>query len=127
MTSTWTPYAVNYLEALVDSGMSAREIGDCLGVTRNAVIGKCNREGFRLRGAVFGPNKNLAGIVRDLKGDVLLQREIAVKHGVCVSTVTHINTGRVSPKITGASFEKPLRPYKRRDVLARQALLGEAP
>jgi len=43
---SWTDEAVQLLKELWLEGRSAREIGERLGMTRNAVIGKANRMGL---------------------------------------------------------------------------------
>lgn len=48
----WTDENVGVLKALWGEGRSAREIGEKLGMTRNAVIGKANRLGLAHKGAV---------------------------------------------------------------------------
>lgn len=58
----WTPERVNALRVMADHGMSAREIGLAFDIPRNAVLGKCFREGIRLKG------KNAPGVVRNVKG-----------------------------------------------------------
>ena len=47
----WTDENVGVLKALWSEGRSAREIGDKLGMTRNAVIGKANRLGLTHKAA----------------------------------------------------------------------------
>lgn len=42
----WTEDAVDILRTMWTEGRSAREIGERLGMTRNAVIGKANRLGL---------------------------------------------------------------------------------
>jgi len=50
--SPWTPARIEQLLALVQNkGLSARDIADTLGVSRNAIIGKCQRIGLALPNA----------------------------------------------------------------------------
>jgi GcrA cell cycle regulator len=42
----WSDDRIEALKGLVDQGFTARQIGDDLGVSRNAVIGKVRRSGF---------------------------------------------------------------------------------
>lgn len=44
--ATWTVERVQRLRTLWDSGLSASQVGDDLGITRNAVIGKLGRLGL---------------------------------------------------------------------------------
>ena len=61
----WTDGDVETLKALWSKGRSAREIGEKLGVTRNAVIGKANRMGLAHNSAAGGRRKPAAKPVRD--------------------------------------------------------------
>lgn len=54
---TWTIEKVAALRELVLRNLSAREIGNELGVSRNATISKCSRMGITLKGA-RRPNPN---------------------------------------------------------------------
>ena len=45
----WTDEKVNMLEALLEEKLSASQIGERLGVSRNAVIGKAHRLNMKLR------------------------------------------------------------------------------
>lgn len=47
----WPPDTVTSLRSMVADRMSASAIAECLGVTRNAVIGKAHRLGLALLGA----------------------------------------------------------------------------
>jgi len=49
MKPEWTPERIALLKVLWDSGLSARQCGAELGVTRNAVISKVHRSGFAAR------------------------------------------------------------------------------
>ncbi len=49
-TGGWSEEAVTWLRAGVAEGLSASRIGEALGVSRCAVIGKCRRMGLQLRG-----------------------------------------------------------------------------
>ena len=51
MKDPWTPERINYLKELWNEGLSTREIGLKLGVTRNAVVGKAHRMGLSKRGS----------------------------------------------------------------------------
>lgn len=51
MTDTWAGIAEDRLRLLVVQGLSAGEIAKALRVTRNAVIGKCDRLGLKLAGS----------------------------------------------------------------------------
>ena len=47
----WTPDRLTRLRQLVAEGATAGEIAGVMGVSRDAVIGKCAREGLRLVGS----------------------------------------------------------------------------
>ena len=51
MTDTWAGIAEDRLRLLVAQNLSAGEIAKAMGVTRNAVIGKCDRLGLQLAGS----------------------------------------------------------------------------
>ena len=51
MTDTWAGIAEDRLRLLVAQGLSAGEIAKAMRVTRNAVIGKCDRLGLALAGS----------------------------------------------------------------------------
>lgn len=44
----WTGEKLAILRDLIAKGKTASQIGDAMGITRNAVIGKCRRMGYRL-------------------------------------------------------------------------------
>ena len=46
MTDPWTPERIAALKSLWDGGLSTREIGLKLGITKNAVVGKAHRMGL---------------------------------------------------------------------------------
>ena len=54
---TWTDARVETLRTLVTERLSAGQIGDRLGTTRNAIIGKCKRLGLALPNATPGIRK----------------------------------------------------------------------
>ena len=47
----WEPHEIDAARRMWDDGLSAREIGDRLNRTRNAVIGLANRQGFQKKRA----------------------------------------------------------------------------
>jgi len=51
VTDTWAGIAEDRLRLLVAQGLSAGEIALAMRVTRNAVIGKCDRLGLKLTGS----------------------------------------------------------------------------
>lgn len=54
----WNKENTDKLKTLVDDKKSARQIGDVLGVTKNSIIGKCRRMGFKLNSLVScGPKR----------------------------------------------------------------------
>ena len=59
---SWTDERVALLRELWDSGMGTAEIGERLGMTKNAIIGKAHRIGLRARRA--SPKRRPARIVR---------------------------------------------------------------
>ena len=50
MSEEWTPARVSALIALWNDGISTSIIGERLGVTKNAVVGKVHRIGLPKRG-----------------------------------------------------------------------------
>jgi GcrA cell cycle regulator len=54
----WSDDQFQTLKGLIDQGLSARQIGNELGVSRNAVIGKVHRGGLTFFRAQ-GPEKNM--------------------------------------------------------------------
>ncbi len=53
----WTPDRIEILRTMATDGRSASEAGVELGITRNAVLGKANRNGIRFASAHHGPRK----------------------------------------------------------------------
>jgi GcrA cell cycle regulator len=51
MSEEWTPKRVSALIALWNEGLTTSEIGNRLGVTKNAVVGKVHRLGLPKRGS----------------------------------------------------------------------------
>lgn len=51
MAEPWPEERNELLRSLVEKGLSASEIGEKIGITRNAVIGQCNRKGIQLKRA----------------------------------------------------------------------------
>ena len=51
MSEEWTPLRISALIALWNEGLTTRVIGDRLGVTKNAVVGKVHRLGLPKRGS----------------------------------------------------------------------------
>lgn len=49
----WTEDKLEKIKGLVTEQLSARQIGERLGVSRNAIIGVCRRKGIMLNGAMF--------------------------------------------------------------------------
>jgi GcrA cell cycle regulator len=49
--TAWNDERIQILKQLVQDGLSAAQLADRFGVSRSAIIGKCHREGFRLRGS----------------------------------------------------------------------------
>jgi len=54
---TWTDERIDTLKQLVADGLTAREIGKEMGVTRNAVIGKLGRMQVALKGLPTHPER----------------------------------------------------------------------
>jgi GcrA cell cycle regulator len=76
MISFWTPERAEIVVELAGMGLLTREIGRRLGCTRNAVIGRLYRQGFRMRNTpepptIYDrlPNVNTGGC-RWITGDV---------------------------------------------------------
>ena len=47
---TWTEERVEQLKNLAGGNLSARQIAEVMGISRNAVVGACSRRGIRLSG-----------------------------------------------------------------------------
>lgn len=119
----WTDALVTRLASLAAQGLSASEIGDSLGQTKNAVVGAANRAGIPLAGMFIpgGPKpavlQNLAAQVRALRDAGVAHREIARRLRVGTSTVTRIVDRFCMPNLTspiqkrdGKNNAAPLRP-----------------
>jgi len=49
----WPSKITDELKILVENGLSSAKIAKILNKSRNSIIGKCNREGFQLKGKSF--------------------------------------------------------------------------
>ena len=56
MALRWDETLINKLKELADRGLSATQIGEIFGTTKNAIIGKCHRLGLTLSGS-SGPRR----------------------------------------------------------------------
>ena len=63
MSQEWTPIRVSALIALWEDGLSTSVIGDRLGVTKNAVVGKVHRLGLAKRGSPIKQKPRPAEII----------------------------------------------------------------
>ena len=63
MSEEWTPKRVSALMALWSEGLSTSEIGNRLGVTKNAVVGKVHRLGLPKRGSPIKQKPKPAEII----------------------------------------------------------------
>ena len=63
MSEEWTPKRVSALIALWNEGLSTSEIGNRLGVTKNAVVGKVHRLGLPKRGSPIKQKPKPAEII----------------------------------------------------------------
>ena len=63
MSEEWTPARVSALIALWNEGISTSIIGDRLGVTKNAVVGKVHRIGLPKRGSPIRQKPKPAEII----------------------------------------------------------------
>ena len=59
----WTPTRISVLIALWEEGLSTSEIGNRLGVTKNAVIGKVHRLGLAKRVSPIHPKPKPAEVI----------------------------------------------------------------
>lgn len=57
MALVWDERLINKLKELVDRDLSATQIGEIFGSTKNAIIGKCSRLGFTLHGSTGSARK----------------------------------------------------------------------
>ena len=63
MSEEWIPQRVSALIALWNEGLSTSVIGERLGVTKNAVVGKVHRLGLPQRGSPFKKKPRPAEII----------------------------------------------------------------
>lgn len=64
MNVAWSEERVKRLETLVGEGLSAAQIGQAMGITRNAVIGLVHRRGIRLHHLPTGFERGGGGVKR---------------------------------------------------------------
>jgi GcrA cell cycle regulator len=64
MSEEWTPLKISALIALWNEGLSTSEIGNRLGVTKNAVIGKVHRLGLPKRNSPIPKKPEPAKVLR---------------------------------------------------------------
>ena len=64
MSEEWTPLRISALIALWNEGLSTSEIGNRLGVTKNAVVGKVHRLGLPKRNSPIPKKPEPAKVLR---------------------------------------------------------------
>ncbi len=64
MSEEWTPLKISALIALWNEGLSTSEIGNRLGVTKNAVVGKVHRLGLPKRNSPIPKRPEPAKVLR---------------------------------------------------------------
>ena len=69
----WDEETIERMRVMVDNGLSSGRIAKVLGITRNAVIGKVIRMGFRLKGAATDESKSYSSKVGVLNAKVKKQ------------------------------------------------------
>lgn len=70
------------LRKLAQDGLSAKKISDELGCTRNAVIGRCHREGIPLKGQAAVCSQEAIDLARKLYVDRVTYEEISRRTGI---------------------------------------------
>ena len=76
MTFKWTPQNVQKLTKMLAKGMSARQIAEDFGVTRNSVIGKANRLGLSVQAEKKAKASSPAKAEKPKKAPAKVKREI---------------------------------------------------
>src|SRR5581483_98022 len=80
---TWSDERINQLKIFAEQGLSASEIGREMGVSRNAIIGQCNRRGIQLTNVVksiWFPDR--VKLLKELKAEGKSVTEIALALGI---------------------------------------------
>ena len=109
MTSTWTLKRIGILEKQWLEGISTRDIADGLGVTRNAVIGKANREVFPVHAAArphipIAEWEHRLAVITDMRSAKKTAKEIAAVLGLSPRNVYNIIALRQLPKKFGTGY-----------------------
>ena len=76
MTFKWTPQNVQKLKKMLAKGMSARQIAEDFGVTRNSVIGKANRLGLSVQAEKKTKTTTPAKADKPKKAPAKVKREV---------------------------------------------------
>ena len=63
-TAAWTPERIQRLAELWEEGLPTRVIGEHMGITKNAVVGKVHRLGLAKRASPIAPKQPPAEVVR---------------------------------------------------------------
>lgn len=80
ITVEWSKDALKQLKTLVDDGLSASEIATILGVSKNSIVGKINRLGWKLNKTKEPVEKNDTN--KEYIKPSIVSKEIDVCHGI---------------------------------------------
>jgi len=72
---TWTQERLDLLKSAFDAGLSCREIGDQIGVSRNAVIGKLSRLQWKREKMIAGPKRRAVARTSHRRTGLRLRRQ----------------------------------------------------
>lgn len=118
---TWTTEQVERLKALHAEGLSASAIGDRLGMTRNAVIGKCSRLGLNRNGVppiVWTDERN--ALLHRMFVDNKCNRDIAQEIG-CSQDAVKRRAKKLGLK---REITAPVRKVRRRRYSVKPVVVG---
>lgn len=108
----WTDEMQAALVRLAAEGLTGKEIGERLGLTRSAVLGRAHRDGVRLTCKSKLNDEAIADIAaRLVVGEK--HSDIAAHYGVHRSYISHIKAGRRRPHL---ALQTPANEHEREGV-----------
>lgn len=115
----WTTAQIRLLREKAEAGMSASEIGEVMGVTRNAVIGCATRAGIKLNGKPKGGR--IAAIERTP------EQRAAKTEAKRKCRERYISMGLTTAGKPRVVISRPAKPPTPRENLTEPAVLTDAP